>query len=108
MTSHTDVVTAFAVALADFPVNHDRSDDAYIQKAFNTIATILYSLKYDTVNGAHHLMGIIEDAPAYTAKYGEAFLPKRPKTFDDSIDTKEAVSLASRKAETIHRAVLKD
>jgi hypothetical protein len=109
MTSHADVVTAFAVALADFPVDHDRPDDAYVQKAFDTIATILYSLEYDTVNGVHNLMGIIEDAPAYSQKYGAAFpIPKRPKAFDDSIDTKEAVSLASRKAETIHRAVLKD
>ena len=96
MTSHTDAVTVFAVALADVPVNHDRPDNVYIQKAFNTIATILYSLEYDTVNGIHTLMGVIKDAPAYTAKYGETFsIPKRPKAFDGSFDTKEAVSIAS-------------
>ena len=99
MTLHTDVATAFAVALADFPVDHDRPDNAYVQKAFNKIATILYSLKYNTGNGVHNLMGIIKDAPAYTKKYGEAFLiPMRPKAFNDSIDTKEAVSLASQMA----------
>ena len=108
MTSHADVVTAFAVALADFPVDHDRPGDAYVQKAFDAIATILYSLEYDTVNEVHNLMGIIEDAPAYTKKYGKAFpIPKNPKASNDSIDTKEAVSLVSRKAETIYRAVLK-
>ena len=73
------------------------------------IATILYSLEYDTVNRVHNLMGIVGDSLAYTEKYGKAFPdPKRPKAFDISIDIKEAVSLASRKAETIHRAVLKD
>ena len=109
MTSHADVVTAFAVALADFPVDHDRPDDAYVQKAFDAIATILYSLEYDTVNGVHNLMGIIKDVTAYTTYYGEAFpIPKHPKAFDDSIDKKKAVSFASQKAETNHRAVLKD
>ena len=96
MTSHTDVVTAFTAALADFPVGRNRPDDAYVQKTFDTIVTILYSLEYDTVNGVHNLMGIIEDTLAYSNKYGEAFpVPKRPKAFDDSIDTKEAVSPAS-------------
>ena len=109
MASHTDVVTAFVVALADVPVDHNRPDNAYVQNAFNTIATILYSLEYNTVNGVHNLMGIIEDAAAYTKKYGKAFpIPKRPNAFDDIINTKEAVSLTSRKAETIYRAALKD
>ena len=49
------------------------------------------------MNGIYNLVGITEDAPAYTDKYGEAFpIPKRPKAFDNSIDTKEVVSLASR------------
>ena len=65
MTSYTDVVAAFAAALVDFPVNHDRPDDAYMQLVFNTIANILYSLTYNTVEGFHNLMGIIQDAKAY-------------------------------------------
>ena len=61
------------------------------------------------MNGVHNLIGIIKDAPAYTETFSEVVpVPKRPKTFNNSIDTKDAVSLASRKAETIHRAVLKD
>ena len=96
MTLHTDVVTKFSAALTDFPVDHNRLDNAYVQKAFDTIATILYSLEYDTVNGLHNLMGIVEDALVYSQKYGEAFpIPKRPKAFDDSINKKEAVLLAS-------------
>ena len=59
MTSHTDVVAAFAAALVDFPVKHDHPDDVYVQLVFNTIANILYSLTYDTVEGVHNLMGII-------------------------------------------------
>ena len=109
MTSHTDVVAAFAAALVDFPVNHDRPDDAYVQLVFDTIANILYSLTYDTVEGVHNLMGIIQDSAAYATKYTVAFIhPTRPKAFDDAIDTTEAVSLASRKAEAIHRAKLAD
>ena len=49
MTSHTDVVAAFAAALVNFPVNHDRPNDAYVQLVFDTIANILYSLTYNTV-----------------------------------------------------------
>ena len=109
MTSHTDVVAAFAAALVDFPVNHDRPDDAYVQLVFDTIANILYSLTYSTVEGVRNLMGIVQDTAAYTTKYTVAFVhPTQPKAFDNSIDTNEAVSLASRKAETIHRAKLAD
>ena len=76
---------------------------------FNTISNILYSLTYNTVEGVHNLMGIIQDTAAYTTKYTVAFVhPTRPKAFDDAIDTNEAVSLASRKAETIHREKLAD
>ena len=97
MTSHTDVVAAFAAALVDFPVNHDRPEDAYVQLVFDTIANILYSLTYDTVEGVHNLMGIIQDTASYTTKYTVAFVhPTRPKAFDDAIDTNKAVSLASR------------
>ena len=108
---HTDVVTAVAVVLMNFPVNHDCPDDAYVQKAFHIIMTILYSLKYDTVNRVHNLMRIIEDAPAYTMKYGEAFpISKPPKVFDDSINTKEAVdhlpSIHSRKQQILCDSLL--
>ena len=68
MTSHTDVVAAFAVALVNFSVNHDRPDDAYVQLVFDTIANILYYLTYNTVKGVHNLMGIIQDAAAYATK----------------------------------------
>ena len=109
MTSHTDVVSAFAAALVNFPVNHNRPNDAYVQFVFNTIANILHSLTYNTVEGFHNLMGVIQDAAAYATKYNVAFVhPTRPKAFDDAIDMNEAVSLASRKAETIHRAKLVD
>ena len=109
MTLHTDVVAAFAAALVDFPVNHDRPDDAYVQLVVDTILTILYSLNYDTVAGVHNLMGLIQDQAAYFTKYAAAFVhPTQPKAFDDSIDTTAAVSLASRKAETIHKAKLAD
>ena len=97
MTLYTDVVAAFAAALLYFPVNHDRPDNAYVQLVFDTIANILYSLTYDTVKGVHNLMGIIQDAAAYAKKYTVAFVhPTRPKAFDDTINTNEAVSLASR------------
>ena len=83
----------------------EHRDDAYVQLVFDTIANILYSLTYDTVEGVHNLMGIIQDAAAYATKYTVAFVhPTRPKASDDAIDTNEAVSLASRKAEAIHRA----
>ena len=109
MTSHTDIVAAFAAALVNFPVNHDRPDDAYVQLVFDTIANILYSLTYDTVEGVHNLMGIIQDAADYAKKYTADFVhPTRPKAFDNATDTNEAVLLASRKAETIHRAKLAD
>ena len=74
MTSHTDVVAAFAAALVDFPVNHDRPDDAYVQLVFDTIANILYSLTYDTVKGVHNFMGIIQDTAVYATKYTVAFV----------------------------------
>ena len=74
MTSHTDVVAAFAAALVDFPVNHDCPDDAYVQLVFDTIANILYSLTYDTVKGVNNLMGIIQNAVAYATKYTVAFV----------------------------------
>ena len=107
MTSHTNVVAAIAAALVNFPVNHDRPDDVYVQLVFDAIANILYSLTYDTVKGVHNLMGIIQDAAAYTTKYTEAFVhPTQPKAFGDAIDTNEAVSIASCKAETIHRTKL--
>ena len=78
-----------------------------MQLVFDTIANILYYLTYDTVKGVHNLMVIIQDAAAYATKYTVAFVhPTRPNAFDDNIDTNEAVSLASRKAETIHRAKL--
>ena len=54
MKSHTDVVAEFSAALVDFPVNHDRSDDADVQLLFDTIANILYSLTYDTIEGVHN------------------------------------------------------
>ena len=109
MTLHTEVVAAFAAALVDFPVNHDCPDDVYVQLVFDTIVNILYSLTYDTVEGVHNLMGIIQDTAAYTRKYTVAFVhTTQPKAFDDAIDTNKAVSLASRKAETIHRAKLAD
>ena len=73
MTSHTDVVAAFAAALVDFPVNHDRPDNTYVQLVSN-IANILYSLTYNTVEGVHNLMGIIQDAAAYATKYTVAFV----------------------------------
>ena len=80
-----------------------------MQLVFDTIANILYSLTYDTVDGVHNLMVIIQDAAAYATKYTVAFVhPTRPKAFDDAIDRNEAVSLASRKAETIHWAKLAD
>jgi hypothetical protein len=34
--------------------------------------------------------------------------PTRPKAFDDDIDTKKAVSLASQKTETIHKVMITD
>ena len=109
MTSHTDVVAAFSAALVDFPVNHDRPDNVYVQLVFDTIANILYFLTYDTVEGVHNLISIIQDTAAYTTKYTVAFVrPTRPKAFDDAIDTNKAVLLASRKAEAIHRAKLAD
>ena len=109
MTSHTDVVATFAAALTDFLVDHDGADGVNVHKMFNTIAAILYSLKYNTVGGVPNHIGIIEDHTAYTTTYGEAFLtPKRPETLDSGIDTKEVVSLASQKAETMHRSVPKD
>ena len=74
MTSHTDVVAEFAAALFDFPVNHDRPDDAYVQLVFDTIANILYSFTYYTVEGVHNLMGLIQDTAAYTMKYTVAFV----------------------------------
>ena len=99
MTLHTNIVAAFAAALVDFPVKHDRPDDVYVQLVFDTIANILYSLTYDTVEGVHNLMGTIQDTAAYTMKYTVAFIhPTRTKVFDDTINTNEAVSLASRKA----------
>ena len=74
MTLHTDVVAEFAAALVEFPVNHDRPDDAYMQLVFNTIANILYSLTYNTVKGVHNFMGIIQDAAAYATLYTVAFV----------------------------------
>ena len=68
MKSHTDVVAAFAASLVDFPVSHDRPDDAYVRLVFDTTANILYSLTYNTVEGVHHLTGIIQDTSAYTTK----------------------------------------
>ena len=65
MTSHTDVVAVFAAALVNFPVNHDRPDDAYVQLVFNTIANILYSLTCDTFEGVHNLMVTIQDTAAW-------------------------------------------
>ena len=65
MTSHTGVVAAFAAALVDFPAYPDRPNDAYMQLVFDTIANILYSLTYDTVEGVHNLMGIIQYAAAW-------------------------------------------
>lgn len=100
MPTHTGVVVVFTMALADFPLNHNCLDDAYIQLMFNSIATILYSPKYDTVGGGvNNFMGIIKDPTSYTAKHGVAF-PRltRPKVFDNTISTKEAVLLAFRKA----------
>ena len=80
-----------------------------MQLVFNTTANILYSLTSDTVEGVHNLMGLIQYTAAYTTKYTVAFVhPTRPKAFDNAIDTNEAVSLASRKAETINRAKLAD
>ena len=64
MTSHTDFVAAFAAALVKFPFNHDRPDNVYVQLVFDTIANILYSLTYDTVEGVHNLMGINQDTAA--------------------------------------------
>ena len=55
MTSHTDVIAAFAAALVDFSVNHDRPDDTYVKLVFDTIANILYSLTYDTVEGVQYI-----------------------------------------------------
>ena len=79
MTLHTDVVAAFSEALPDFPVNLDRHDNEYGQKAFNV--TILYSLNYDTVGGVHNLVGIIDNPAAYIKKYGEAFpITQMPKS----------------------------
>ena len=60
MTLHADVVAAFAAALADFPVDHDHPDDAYVQKEFDTIVTILYSLKYDTVGESTTSLGSLK------------------------------------------------
>ena len=60
MTSHTDVVAAFSAALTDFPVNHDCPDNTYVQKVFDTIETILYSLEYNTVGRVYNLMRIVE------------------------------------------------
>ena len=74
MTSHTDVVAAFAAALVDFPINHDRTDNTYVQLVFDAIANILYSLTYDTVKGVLNLMGITQDAAAYATKYTVAFV----------------------------------
>ena len=88
MTLHTDVVAAFAAALVGFPVNHDCSDNTYVQKVFDTISVILCSLEYNTVVGVHNLVGI-NNPTAYITKYGESFpVLKRPKVFNDDINIK--------------------
>ena len=45
MTPDTDIVMVFAVALLYFPLDQDNPDDAYVYKAFDTNATILYYLE---------------------------------------------------------------
>ena len=70
VTSVTGVVSAFAAALIDFPVNEDRSTDSYVQSVFDAIAKILYSLEYDTVGGVHNLVGLIQDPVSYHSMYG--------------------------------------
>ena len=101
MTSHTDIVAAFVATMADFHLNHNRFNNVYIQLMFESIATILHSLKCDTVREVQNLMGIIKDPTSYTANYGVASPhPTCPKA--------EAVLLASQTAEIIHKLVLTD
>jgi hypothetical protein len=86
MTSNVDVFAAFAAALEDFPVNHNRPDNAYAQLVFNNITTILYSLEYDTVGRVRNIIGIIQDATSYRTKYGVTFVQRaRPTAFDKVI-----------------------
>ena len=109
MTTPDDVRALFDAARDTFEVEEGQPTESYITRLQETMAGILYTVRYDAEKGEHNLIGIVIDDEEYKDRYNKSFQrPKRPAAYDDTIKEDDKVTIKVRKAEAIHKARLHD
>ena len=106
MMTPSEITAKFVEASDAFIVIEGQHTDSDVNRVFKALSHILYPTEYNETDAVHNLIGIIQDDDPYKTKHGSSLLhPKRPKTFDKTIDGSLPVTIATRKKEAAHASL---
>ena len=109
MTTVDDIRARFDAARDTFEIEEGQPNEAYVTKIEETIGGILFGIRYDAETARHNLIGLVMPEAEYAERFAGPFVrPARPKAYDDGIDVKLEITLATRKAEAVWKAKIAD
>ena len=109
MTTVKDIHARSNAARETFEVEEGQHTEAYVTSLEETLGGIFFSVRYDTENAVHNLIGLVVDDDEYTDRYGRSLVcPTRPKAYDEAIKDDDKVTTMVRKAEAIWKAKISD
>ena len=96
MTMPSEITVKFVEEYNTFVLIEGQPIDSDMNRVFEALSRILYPVKYNETDAVHKLIGIIQDDEPYTTKHGTSFpRPKRPKIFDETIDSSLPLTIAT-------------
>ena len=102
MTTLLEITVRFMEASDAFIAIKSQSTNSDVNRVFEALSRILYTIKCNETNAVHNLIGIIQDDKPYKTKHGSSFLrPKRPKISNKAIDVSLPVTITTRKRRRI-------
>jgi hypothetical protein len=109
MTSPADVAELLQNALNTQSTIFGQPNDDGLLALKEKLLNILHTISYDSADGFHHVVGVMQTESAYIADHkGNAFpIPKCLGLWDNKI-SKDATVVEMKKAKAIHKACSKD
>lgn len=107
MTTPDEIAALFALASESFTRISGQPSDDDLNEILLVVKPILHNIDYD-MDGPNNLIGLVEDATAYTTTWGQAWAdPARPAAYDTNIK-EDATRVVQNRMEAAHRVLIKD
>jgi hypothetical protein len=107
MTTPDEITALFALASESFTRISGQPSDDDLNEILLVVKPILHNIDYD-MDGPNNLIGLVEDATAYTTTWGQAWAdPARPAAYDTNIK-EDATRVVQNRMEAAHRVLIKD